>query len=431
MGETSALPASFSNKNAFESSSAFIMLQKNDLKKKQTMTEDVFRIFRRTGKQIQTIGKQIEKERGIYLKDRHSNKNALYKELSLISSLKGQGEHWKTRKVPSHVQRLPHLLAVATSDLICRPVKSQMSRHKPSEGAEVLEPERRMNVNVLKRCECCERLAFRYQERLEIERIRSEIEKQKKEERKSSKGKVESAEKQEGNQDENMGSRMLKEDPTRRVSAIQVPTQSPGSEQNQKKVTRLFQFTRQREKKLPATKSVVMGFAALRRQAESNTTHKGNTYFGPDARVAKTTEPDPPSPTKSETQSTPGLSSLIGSRSRSLSNPQPVPSPTNRQKIRVKFEPPYFQEKVRLQGQDWKKHIEKVQGIAKEETAKVVTLSNIAFKKLLRKMEEERKREEKMRQDSSGSESSSRPESRNMPGNIDGTPSSTKRDGLF
>ena len=48
------------------------------------MNEDVFRIFRQTGRRIALIKQQVERERCTYLKDSYTEKNQLYKELAGI-----------------------------------------------------------------------------------------------------------------------------------------------------------------------------------------------------------------------------------------------------------------------------------------------------------------------------------------------------------
>lgn len=399
MTETTKLPASFSNSAVFESSTAFLMVQKNNNKRQTSMTDDVFRIFRRTGKKISQIGHQIERERGVYLKESYSHKNALYKELASIPNVKEDSSHRKTKAVLSHMPPLPRFADVHTSDLICRPVKSQLSRQRPRQGLETeLELEKRINVNVLKRCECCRRLAFRYKEMSEkmqkLERQEKEEEEQRQKESRESK----SAKKE--NTDTEL-QKMIEETraATPRPQAFEKPAEG-NSEQ-----TRLFQYSSRKPSEARSIERVEASFRSLRRQSQA---FQSKQQVVPQPQRSLTTVP---SPTRSE---------RVGSRERSWSivydkcsftvPPEPSPSPLGRQKIRVKFEHPHLKEKLKVSGKDWSNHIQKLQGGRVEgEKKTVVTLSKayLAFKKLLKKMEEERKREEEMAERSEDSDSSS------------------------
>ena len=135
---------------ALQSSIAFLQIQKNaNLKRSTSMNEDVFRIFRQTGRRIALIEQQVERERCTFLKDSFTEKNQLYKELAGIF-------HSKTA---TNSPLGTNLLHVA-------PSQGAKSRDGPAEKACSAQKSpkvelRSINVNVLKRCECCRRRAFR------------------------------------------------------------------------------------------------------------------------------------------------------------------------------------------------------------------------------------------------------------------------------
>ena len=129
--------------SVLQNSVAFLQLQKNsNLKRATNTSEDVFRIFRRTGRRITLIGQQVERERCMYLKDSYTEKNQLYKELSGIFNYKNALQNKKAvdPSVESPVQR--------------------PSEHKTA-AQKFQKDVKSINVNVLKRCECCRRRAFR------------------------------------------------------------------------------------------------------------------------------------------------------------------------------------------------------------------------------------------------------------------------------
>ncbi|XP_031564205.1 myb-like protein X [Actinia tenebrosa] len=406
MTETTKLPASFSNSTAFESSTAFLMVQKNNNKRQTSMTDDVFRIFRRTGKKISQIGHQIERERGVYLKESYSHKNALYKELASIPNVKEDIGRRKT-KVLSHMPPLPRFADVHTSDLICRPVKSQLSRQRPGQDTE-LELEKRINVNVLKRCECCRRLAFRYKEMSEK---MQNLAKQEKEEEEEKKQKKESRETKSAKQEETKRDaeiqKLIEEARTASPFRQSFEKSEGGSEQ-----TRLFQYSSRKPSEarpvIDANQRVEASFRSLRRQSQAVQSQK-HTPVQP--RSVTTV----PSPTKSERNSTRDRSwSIVFDKCSFTVPPEPSPSPLGRQKLRVKFEYPHLKEKLKVSGKDWRNHLLKLQGVrvkGKKQTVVALSKAYVAFKKLLNKMEEERKRAEEMAERSDDSEGSSRTDS--------------------
>lgn len=333
------------------------------------------------------------------MKESYSHKNALYKELASIPNVKEDSGRKKT-KVLSHMPPLPRFADVHTSDLICRPVKSQLSRQRQGQDTE-LELEKRINVNVLKRCECCRRLAFRYKEMSEK---MQNLEKQEKEEEEK-KQKKESRETKSARLEETTNAEMQKLiEEAREASPFRQALEKPegGSEK-----TRLFQYSSRKPseaKPIAVNQRVEASFKSLRRQSHAVPSQQQITA---QPRSLTTV----PSPTRSE---------RVGTRERSWSilfdkcsftvPPEPSPSPLGRQKIRVKFEHPQLKEKLKVSGRDWSNHILKLQGGRVEgEKRTVATLSKayLAFKKLLNKMEEERKREEEMAERSEDSEGSS------------------------
>jgi hypothetical protein len=368
------------------------MVQKNNNKRQTSMTDDVFRIFRRTGRKITQIANQIEKERGMYLKESYSNKNALYKELASIPSVKEvSSDHRRRARTMSRMSSLPRFADVNTSDLICRPVKSQLSRQRQGQETE-LELEKRINVNVLKRCECCRRLAFRYKEMSEkmmiIEGQEEEEDKQKKESRETKSAKKEEKKNSEIQKliDEASAS------PSRQ-------DQKPGERNEQ---TRLFQYRKKSDVKIAVNQRVDTSFRSLTRQSQALHAQQSNTL----ANTRSLTTVPPPSPTKSEREGCQERSwSVLFDKCSFTAPPKPSPSPLGRQKIRVKFEQPHLKDKLKVSGRDWNNHLLKLQGKSGGEKQTVVALSKgyLAFKNLLRKMEDDRKREEEMAERSDSS----------------------------
>lgn len=403
MSETTKLPASFSNGAVFESSTAFLMLQKNK-KRQTTMTDDVFRIFRRTGKKINEIANRIESERNLYLKDSYSNKNTLYKELSGIANIKERHSSERRRaKMSNHMPPLPHFSSFSTSDLIYRPVKSQLGRQKIGEEPD-LEPEKRMNVNVLKRCECCRRLAFRYKEMRE---------KQERDNEEEEKARNKKGNEQDEGQKNSSETQKLTDENLASVNSLK-PT-AYGEDTSGRKSSRLSYHLQERldSRKISISEVVPTSFNSLRKQSKAAIEippRKMTVSGAPVTAPTSPTKQDPKVTTRSRSYSV-----LMNSdRSPTMVGSEPTPSPLSRQKIRVKFENPNSKEKLKIHGYAWSNHVRKLQGQDTEEKQAVVTLSKayLAFKKLLRKMEEERKREEEAAQNEDNSPNTS---SRNSP----------------
>lgn len=393
MSETTKLPASFSNGAVFESSTAFLMLQKNANRRQTSMTDDVFRIFRRTGKKINEIASRIESERNIYLKDSYSHKNTLYKELSGIANVKnGQNATQKTRraKIVNHMGALPRFASVNTSDLICRPVKSQSGRQKLGEDAEY-EPEKRLNVNVLKRCECCRRLAFRYKEMSEKQKEENEGEEKDKEEKEEDEGQKNTSETQKL---------------TDEILASVKQGSAANDDFNGRKTSKMFLY----DKKISINEVVPTSFNSLRKQS------KAALESPPRKMTLSGSVTAPPSPAKEEMKNVTRSRSysVLMNKSSALVHPEPTPSPLSRQKIRVKFTNPTANEKIKVCGNAWSNHLRKLQDQDTTEKQTVVTLSKayLAFRKLLRQMEEKRKKEEEALENEEYSPSSS---TRNSP----------------
>ena len=152
--------ASANTNTSLQSSVAFLQIQKNaNLKRSTSMNEDVFRIFRQTGRRIALIKQQVERERCTYLKDSYTEKNQLYKELAgIFHSKKSLNDNNRQSGGAS-------LLSTVSLPVLCSRIRLKEDKNNDSDrhlsGHKALKGLRSINVNVLKRCECCRRRAFR------------------------------------------------------------------------------------------------------------------------------------------------------------------------------------------------------------------------------------------------------------------------------
>ncbi|XP_022782218.1 uncharacterized protein LOC111323180 [Stylophora pistillata] len=146
-----------SRDTALQSSIAFLQMQKHaSLKRSTSMSEDVFRIYRQTGRRIALIQQQVERERCSYLKESYTEKNQLYKELAHI---------FHSRKAIMAQQGIDVLSSTPAPQKKHSQAsfgeKSMEAVHGYAHKCKSVKELRSINVNVLKRCECCRRRAFR------------------------------------------------------------------------------------------------------------------------------------------------------------------------------------------------------------------------------------------------------------------------------
>lgn len=346
---------------ALQSSVAFLQIQKNaNLKRSTSMNEDVFRIFRQTGRRIALIKQQVERERCTYLKDSYTEKNQVYKELAGIFYSKKATKNQPGADVLS-APPLPEI-----NSRFCKATgKANEGGHCSSLKSHKELPS--INVNVLKRCECCRRRAFQKVEDdddddndvFDEEAFQS-AESQPPDEKSNEKAKTKVARKtSQASKSSTESGKGKKRD-------------SPG-----KKKTKIVQFSRYDDLRMPAaTQRVQAGIWALKKQNarpadQSKQTSKSVRFEANNSGKS--------SPRELKTASeTPGLNAAT--------------RPTLRSRASVKLESQNNKnEKVHLDGNAWTSHLQNVQEKKTNSNNAISGLSKAycAFKKLLNKMEEE------------------------------------------
>ena len=344
------------------------------------MSEDVFRIFRQTGRRIALIQQQVERERCSYLKDSYTEKNQLYKELANIFHSK------KATKAQQGID-------------VLAPTSSQGARVSPGEKAnnadhgsahkcgKSLKELRSINVNVLKRCECCRRRAFRTiedndddEDVFDEEAFQYENQLQTLDDKSSdnSKSKV-----------------------GRKISQCSKSSASQKNERSaSKKKTKLVQFSRYDDVRMPAANQRVRaGIRALKKQ---NGRPQGQKKQSKEVRFQGNDSAASPSGEVKTTSETPASTSR----------------PTLKSRASIKLESQNNKdEKLHLEGNAWSSHLQDVQEKKINNNNRITGLSKAycAFKKLLNKMEEEYQadqvKEEEIRADSRAELPGSRPAS--------------------
>ena len=349
--------------SALQSSIAFLQIQKNaSLKRCTSMNEDVFRIFRQTGRRIALIERQVERERCTFLKDAYNEKNQLYKELAgIFHSKKSTNSQLGTNVLPAESPQ-----GIKSRD---GPVEKAKESGNYSVQKSPKVELRSINVNVLKRCECCRRRAFRKVEDDDddndaFDEEAFQCESQALDDKSNDKTNTKLARKI-----------------SRASKTLSDSTKGKKEHSTRKqKLTKLVQFSRYDDIRIPSSQRMQAGIWALKKQnprpgeqeKQSKSVHfQTNNLPGSPSREVKV---------KSET---PGLTA--------------VGRPTLKSRASIKIESHINKsDKVRLDSNAWASHLQDIQEkkINNNNTISGLSKAYCAFKKMLNKMEEENEAEQ-------------------------------------
>ena len=322
------------------------------------MNEDVFRIFRQTGRRISLIKQQVERERCTFLKDAYTEKNQLYKELAGI---------FHSKKATSS--------QLGTDVLTAAPPQLVKSRAGPAEKAKeaghcsaTKSPKvelRSINVNVLKRCECCRRKAFQVEDADNDDDVFDE-----------------EAFQCESRAPDDKSNNKTKPKAARKISRASKSrsdsTKARKERSTNKQKTKLVQFSRYEDIRIPATQRVQAGIWALKKQ---NGRPRDQEKQSKSVHFQTNNLPASPSRNVKVKSETPGLTSAVGR-----------PTVKSRSSIKVQsYGPSNKDDKVRLDSNAWASHLQNIQEkkINNNNTVTGLSKAYCAFKKLLNKMEEE------------------------------------------
>ena len=346
-----AFDGSANTNTALQSSVAFLQIQKNaNLKRSTSMNEDVFRIFRQTGRRIALIKQQVERERCTYLKDSYTKKNQLYKELAgIFHSKKALME--KNQQIGEDANSAVSLPALRSRVSLTEGINCINDCDKQFSAHKALKELRSINVNVLERCECCRRRAFRT--------VDNEDD-------------VDDGFDEDAFHCENNG--QAPDDKT------QDKARRKKSQVNKEKKT-LVQFSRYDDVRIPTTQRVQAGMWALRKQTNgrSQPKKKISVSFQVNGSTTKL------HPTEEKAASTtPSLTACTRPTLKSRAN------------IKLECQASKNNERLHLEGNDWTSHVEIVQErkIKSSNTISGLSKAYCAFRNLLRKLEEENQAEE-------------------------------------
>ena len=346
-----AFDGSANTNTALQSSVAFLQIQKNaNLKRSTSMNEDVFRIFRQTGRRIALIKQQVERERCTYLKDSYTEKNQLYKELAgIFHSKKTLME--KNRQIRGDANSAVSLPALRSRVSLTEGTNCNNDCDKQFSAHKTLKELRSINVNVLKRCECCRRRAFRT--------VDSEDD-------------VDDGFDEDAFQCENNG--QAPDDKT------QDKARRRKSQVNKEKKT-LVQFSRCDDVRIPTTQRVQAGMWALKKQTNgrSQPMKKKTVSFQVNGSTTKLHPAE-----EKAASTTPSLTASTR------------PTLKSRASIKLECQANKNNARLHLEGNDWTSHVETVQErkINSSNTISGLSKAYCAFRNLLRKLEEENQGEE-------------------------------------
>ena len=342
---------------SLQNSIAFLQIQKNaNLKKSTSMNEDVFRIFRQTGRRIALIKQQVEKERCCFLKDSYKEKNQLYKELAGIFHSKKATNSQLGTDVLSVVPAQGVIARVGPTEEVKE--AGHCSGHK-SPKADL----RSINVNVLKRCECCRRRAFRKVE--DDDDNDDEFD--------------EEAFQYDSQAPDDKSNDKIKSKVARKISraskSLSDSTKGKNERSTSKQKSKLVQFSRYDDIRIPATHRVQAGIRVLKKQ---NGRPRKQEKQSKKVHFQTNNLPASPSRDVKIASETPELRS-IG---------RPAFKSRACKKIESQSNKSY---KVRLDSNAWASHLQNIQEKKTNNNNAITGLSKtyFAFKKLLNKMEEE------------------------------------------
>ena len=349
--------------SALQSSIAFLQIQKNaNLKRCTSMNEDVFRIFRQTGRRIALTERQVERERCTFLKDAYNEKNQLYKELAgIFRSKKSTNSQLGTNVLPAESPQ-----GIKSRD---GPVEKAKESGNYSVQKSPKVELRSINVNVLKRCECCRRRAFRKVEDDDDDNDAFDEE--------AFQCESQALDDKSNDKTNTKLSRKI----SRASKTLSDSTKGKKEHSTRKqKLTKLVQFSRYDDIRIPSNQRMQAGIWALKKQnprpdnqeKQSKSVHfQTNNLPGSPSREVKV---------KSET---PGLTA--------------VGRPTLKSRASIKIESHINKsDKVRLDRNAWASHLQDIQEkkINNNNTISGLSKAYCAFKKMLNKMEEENEAEQ-------------------------------------
>ena len=361
----------FINTNAaLQNSVAFLQIQKNsNLKQSTAMGGDVFRIFRQTGRRVALIKQQVERERCSYLKDSYTEKNQLYKELASILHSK-KSIHEKSRQLQGGESHSA-VSFPALSSRVC-PATGRTSNDSDrhfSAAQKAQKESRSINVNVLKRCECCRRRAFRT---VENENDDDDV--------------FDEEAFHDHCEGENHADKTQDKEKTKVTRKTSVSTRTGGNKKGSKQKARLVQFSRYDDVRIPATQRVQAGIWALKKQTkvQKQAKQRKSVTF---QEAGSTT-----SLNNNEAKSTPISEDKAASTAPGLSSASTRPTLRSRASMKQEYQTSKNNERVRLEGNAWTSHVENIQEKKQMNNSSEITgLSKAycAFKKLLTQMEDE------------------------------------------
>ena len=344
-------------------SAAFLQLQKNaNLNRRTSMSDDVFRIFRQTGRRIALIKQQVERERSSYLKESYMEKNQLYKELAAIAHSK-KALHEKSKElaeVGRDLNTTSSAFPVLSSSLRTSPLKEDKDnnndRHlKEHKGIKELPS---INVNVLKRCECCRRRAFR----------------------------TVSDDDDDDAEDICEGSNV-----NDREKGIQSAKTTAKKKYNKQRA-RVVQLSRYDDVRIPVTQRVQAGIWALKKQTKDHRkktfNHKSVSFQTKDSSRGLDDKEEKDGSINENKKSSCTLAS------GSATSARPARSRTS---VKNEYQTTKSNERIHLEGNSWMSHVENVQEKKLSSSSKKVSgLSKAycAFKKVLKQMDDERDSDE-------------------------------------
>ena len=370
------------------------------------MSEDVFRIFRQTGRRIALIKQQVERERCTYLKDSYTEKNQLYKELAGI---------FHSKKATKNPQGTDVLSATPSQGKYSRGIHEEKANeaghcnaHRPPKDL------RSINVNVLKRCECCRRRAFRKvddndddDDAFDEEAFQSESQNPDANDKAKTKPVRKISQVSKSGTSESQGRKISQ------VSKYGTSESAKGKKEHSKGTkhkTKLVQFSRYDDVRIPATAQsrVQAGIWALKKQnsrprdpqskqQSKSVRFESNgsaTSLPREVKAASETNGGSATSLPREVKAasvTPGLTAAI----------PPRPTLKSRASIKLESQLSSRNEKLRLEGNAWTSHLQNVQEKKTNSSSTVTGLSKAycAFKKLLNKMEEDYVAEQQAQED--------------------------------
>lgn len=370
-----AFKGSATNTNsALQNSVAFLQIQKNaNLQRKTSSSEDVFRIFRQTGQRIALIKQQVERERCTYLKDSYTEKNQLYKELAGIFHSK------RAINDRSRQSGGDSISAVSLPGLCSRVGQAGEGKNNDRDGGhfsahKTLKELRSINVNVLKRCECCRRRAFRTIENDDdddgvFDEEAFKCESQNPDDKTQGKAKTKVARK------------LSQASKTGDITKVK------------KEKATLVHFSRYDDVRIPAMQRVQAGIWALKKQTngQKQSKHKTSVSFQVKGSTTSLNNAEEKATPASKPENAACATEEKAASVTPGASASTRPTLKSRASMKLESQASKSNERLHLEGNAWTSHVETVQEKKLNNSTAITGLSKAycAFKKLLRKMEDE------------------------------------------